>query len=48
MARKKGGHSGWHGWFVTFADLMALLMSTFVMLVALALKRLPPRRCSEW
>jgi chemotaxis protein MotB len=34
MARKKGGHTGGHGWFVTFADLMALLMSTFVMLVA--------------
>jgi chemotaxis protein MotB len=34
MARKKAGHSGGHGWFVTFADLMALLMSTFVMLVA--------------
>jgi chemotaxis protein MotB len=34
MARKKGGHTGGHGWFVTFADLMALLMSFFVMLVA--------------
>lgn len=35
MARKKGGdHGGGHGWFVTFADLMALLMSFFVMLVA--------------
>src|SRR6478736_5061544 len=35
MARKKhGGHAGGHGWFVTFADLMALLMSFFVMLVA--------------
>jgi chemotaxis protein MotB len=34
MARKKGGHSGGHGWFVTFADLMALLMSFFVMLTA--------------
>ncbi|MGL5116381.1 MAG: OmpA/MotB family protein [Beijerinckiaceae bacterium] len=33
MARKKG-HAGGHGWFVTFADLMALLMSFFVMLVA--------------
>ena len=29
-----GGHGGGHGWFVTFADLMALLMSFFVMLVA--------------
>jgi chemotaxis protein MotB len=36
MARKKGGHSGGHGWFVTFADLMALLMSFFVMLVAMS------------
>jgi chemotaxis protein MotB len=32
--KKKGGHAGGHGWFVTFADLMALLMSFFVMLVA--------------
>ena len=34
MARKKGAHAGGHGWFVTFADLMGLLMSFFVMLVA--------------
>lgn len=34
MARKKAGHAGGHGWFVTFADLMALMMSFFVMLVA--------------
>jgi len=35
MARKKGGHAaGGHGWFVTFADLMGLLMSFFVMLVS--------------
>src|SRR6202030_3857961 len=34
MARKKGAHVGGHGWFVTFADLMGLLMSFFVMLVA--------------
>ena len=35
MARKKGGgHGGGHGWFVTFADLMGLLMSFFVMLCA--------------
>ena len=34
MARnKRGGHRG-HGWFVTFADLMALLMSFFVMVAA--------------
>ncbi|MEZ5765879.1 MAG: flagellar motor protein MotB [Xanthobacteraceae bacterium] len=35
MAKKKraGAHGG-HGWFVTFADLMALLMSFFVMLTA--------------
>src|SRR5215213_3902383 len=33
MAKKRGGHGG-HGWFVTFADLMALMMSFFVMLVA--------------
>ncbi len=31
--RKRGGHGG-HGWFVTFADLMALLMSFFVMVAA--------------
>ncbi|MFO1150257.1 MAG: flagellar motor protein MotB [Alsobacter sp.] len=37
MARKKGGHAGGHGgWFVTFADLMALLMSFFVMLTAMS------------
>lgn len=34
MARKKAAHGGGHGWFVTFADLMALLMSFFVMLTA--------------
>src|ERR1700759_4777784 len=36
MAKKKrgGGHGGGHGWFVTFADLMGLMMSFFVMLVA--------------
>ena len=34
MARKKGAHAGGHGWFVTFADLMGLLMSFFVMLVS--------------
>jgi chemotaxis protein MotB len=35
MARKKdGGHGGGHGWFVTFADLMGLLVAFFVMLAA--------------
>jgi chemotaxis protein MotB len=35
MAKKKAAaHSGGHGWFVTFADLMGLLVSFFVMLVA--------------
>ncbi|MEA2933907.1 MAG: chemotaxis protein MotB [Variibacter sp.] len=36
MAKKGRGqaHVGGHGWFVTFADLMGLLMSFFVMLVA--------------
>ena len=35
MAKKKREtHGGGHGWFVTFADLMGLLMSFFVMLVA--------------
>src|SRR6202451_2445376 len=34
MARGKAGHCGGHGWFVTFADLMGLLVSFFVMLVA--------------
>jgi chemotaxis protein MotB len=34
MARRKEGHAGGHGWFVTFADLMGLLVSFFVMLVA--------------
>jgi chemotaxis protein MotB len=36
MAKKKrgGGHAGGHGWYVSFADLMGLMMSFFVMLVA--------------
>jgi chemotaxis protein MotB len=34
MAKKARGHVGGHGWFVTFADLMALLVAFFVMLVA--------------
>ena len=35
MARKKAAaHVGGHGWFVTFADLMGLLVAFFVMLVA--------------
>jgi chemotaxis protein MotB len=35
MAKKKAAaHAGGHGWFVTFADLMGLLVSFFVMLVA--------------
>jgi chemotaxis protein MotB len=34
MARRKEQHAGGHGWFVTFADLMGLLVSFFVMLVA--------------
>jgi chemotaxis protein MotB len=35
MAKKnRGAHAGGHGWFVTFADLMGLMMSFFVMLVA--------------
>jgi len=34
MARKKRAAHGGHGWFVTFADLMALLMSFFVMIAA--------------
>jgi chemotaxis protein MotB len=35
MARRKdAAHGGGHGWFVTFADLMGLLVSFFVMLVA--------------
>ncbi|MGH6671035.1 MAG: OmpA/MotB family protein [Xanthobacteraceae bacterium] len=34
MARRQGAHAGGHGWFVTFADLMGLLVSFFVMLVA--------------
>ena len=34
MGRRKEAHGGGHGWFVTFADLMGLLVSFFVMLVA--------------
>jgi chemotaxis protein MotB len=36
MAKKKKAeeHAGGHGWFVTFADLMGLMMSFFVMLVS--------------
>src|SRR5260221_13524231 len=38
MAKKKrgGAHAGGHGWYVSFADLMGLMMSFFVMLVALS------------
>jgi chemotaxis protein MotB len=32
--KKRGGGHGGHGWFVTFADLMALLVAFFVMLSA--------------
>jgi len=34
MAKRKEAHGGGHGWFVTFADLMGLLVAFFVMLVA--------------
>src|SRR4051795_6381481 len=34
MARRRDGGGGGHGWFVTFADLMGLLVAFFVMLVA--------------
>lgn len=34
IRKKAGGHAGGHGWYVTFADLMALLMSFFVMVAA--------------
>jgi chemotaxis protein MotB len=35
MGKRRGeAHGGGHGWFVTFADLMGLLVSFFVMLVA--------------
>ncbi len=34
MAKRRQAHAGGHGWFVTFADLMGLLVSFFVMLVA--------------
>jgi chemotaxis protein MotB len=34
MARRKEAHGGGHGWFVTFADLMGLLVAFFVMLCA--------------
>lgn len=34
MARKKKPAHGGHGWFVTFADLMGLLMSFFVFVTA--------------
>jgi chemotaxis protein MotB len=32
--RRDAAHGGGHGWFVTFADLMGLLVAFFVMLVA--------------
>ena len=38
---KKRGHAGGHGWFVTFADLMGLLVSFFVMLVAFSTQDKP-------
>jgi chemotaxis protein MotB len=34
VSKRKKGHAGGHGWFVTFADLMGLLMAFFVMLTA--------------
>src|SRR5437762_1856080 len=34
MAKRKTAAHGGHGWFVTFADLMGLLVAFFVMLVA--------------
>src|SRR5712671_7980404 len=34
MARRRSSDLGGHGWFVTFADLMGLLVAFFVMLVA--------------
>jgi chemotaxis protein MotB len=34
MAKKRGQAHGGHGWFVTFADLMGLLVAFFVMLVS--------------
>jgi len=34
MGKRREAHGGGHGWFVTFADLMGLLVSFFVMLVA--------------
>ncbi|MEJ1160246.1 OmpA/MotB family protein [Prosthecomicrobium sp. N25] len=34
MARRKKAHGGGHGWFVTFADLMGLLMAFFVVVAA--------------
>ena len=34
MAKRKGGGHGGHGWFVTFADLMGLLLAFFVVIVA--------------
>ena len=39
MAKKKRGdsHTGGHGWYVSFADLMGLMMSFFVMLVAFSM-----------
>ena len=44
--RNAGGHGGGHGWFVTFADLMGLMMSFFVMLVAFSTRtsKAPDRR----
>ena len=42
MAKKgKAAHGGGHGWFVTFADLMGLLVSFFVMLVAFSTQDKP-------
>src|SRR6202521_4729863 len=38
MARRKEAHGGGHGWFVTFADLMGLLVSFFVMRVPFSTK----------
>jgi len=40
MARRKEATRGGHGWFVTFADLMGLLVAFFVMLIAFSTQAL--------
>src|ERR1700737_1764131 len=50
MAKKKRGpaHGGGHGWFVSFADLMGLMVSFFLMLVSFSTMDKNKRKIVVW